>query len=57
MKRRDLVRLLERNGWKFKGEGSGHTKYEKGKETEQIPRHTEVPEDLARAIIKRRGLK
>lgn len=56
-KRADLIRLLEKNGWYLKRNGGGHDIYTNGTETETIPRHKEVKENLARAIIKRRGLK
>jgi len=57
MKRKELIRLLERNGWRFEREGGNHSVYTNGKEEEFIPRHTEVREGLARKIISRRGLK
>ncbi|MDD3921017.1 MAG: type II toxin-antitoxin system HicA family toxin [Eubacteriales bacterium] len=57
MKTKDLVKLLENNGWMFKRHGANHDIYTKGKEREEIVRHRETDEDLARAIIKRRGLK
>ena len=57
MKRKDLIKRLERNGWKKVREGSNHTVYAKGGEMEAVPRHTEIAENLAKAIIKRRGLK
>ena len=57
MKRRDLIKLLEANGWYFKREGANHDLYTSGKDSEAIPRHTEINELLARQIIKRRGLK
>jgi len=57
MKRRDLIKLLEKNGWYFEREGSNHTIYTNGKDKEPIGRHTEIPELLALKIIKRRGLK
>ena len=57
MKRKDLIALLEKNGWKFERQGGGHEVYAKGKEIETIPRHREINELLAKAIIKRRGLK
>lgn len=56
-KRTDLIRLLERNGWYLKRHGGGHDLYTNGTETETIPRHKEINEKLAQAIIKRRGLK
>mgnify|MGYP002769367292 FL=1 len=57
MKRKDLTRLLEKNGWYIIREGHGHTIYTNGKDTEPVPRHTEVNEKLARRIIKHWGLK
>ena len=57
MKTKDLIALLKKNGWKFKRHGSNHDIYVKGKERESIVRHKETDEDLAKAIIKRRGLK
>lgn len=56
-KRTDLIRLLKRNGWYLKRHGKEHDLYTNGTETESIPRHTEINEKLAQAIIKRRGLK
>lgn len=56
-KRADLIKLLEENGWYLKRNGSGHDLYTNGAETETIPRHREIKENLAKAIIKRRGLK
>ena len=57
MKTKDLIELLEKNGWKFKRHGANHDIYVKGKERESVVRHRETDEDLAKAIIKRRGLK
>lgn len=57
MKTRDLIEMLERNGWKFKRHGANHDIYAKGNERESIVRHRETDEKLAQAIIRRRGLK
>ena len=57
MKRKDLIKMLENNGWYLKRNGANHDVYTNGKDSEMIPRHTEVKENLAKAIIKRRGLK
>ncbi len=57
MKRKDLVKMLENSGWYLKRNGSNHDIYTNGKESEMIPRHTEVNENLAKSIIRRRGLK
>lgn len=56
MKTRDFIKLLERNGWEFKRHGANHDIYVKGKDREPIPRHKEIDEELAKAIIKRRRL-
>lgn len=57
MKTKDLIKLLEKNGWYLKRNGGNHDVYTNGKEKEMIPRHNEVNENLAKAIIKRRKLK
>jgi predicted RNA binding protein YcfA (HicA-like mRNA interferase family) len=56
MKRRDLIKMLEAKGWYLKEHGAGHDKYTNGKETEMLPRHSEIKESLAKAIIRRRCL-
>ena len=57
MKTKDLIKLLENDGWESKRHGSDHDIYIKGTERESIPRRNEIKENLAKAIIKRRGLK
>ncbi|NLG53793.1 MAG: type II toxin-antitoxin system HicA family toxin [Clostridiales bacterium] len=57
MKTKELIKLLKRNGWKFKRHGANHDIYAKGNEFEAIVRHKETDEELAKALIKRRGLK
>lgn len=59
MKKRDLIRLLEKTGFaKASNSGRGsHDKYIRGADVEMIPRHKEVKEGLARDIIKKWGLK
>lgn len=56
MKRRDLVKLLERNGWRLLRSGANHDIYTDGTRSEPIPRHTEIKEQLAKSIIRRNGL-
>ncbi len=56
MKRRDLIKLLEKR-LTFKRAGGNHDVYVKGNEREAVERHREIPEALAQAIIRRRGLK
>lgn len=57
MKTKDLIKLLEKNGWYFKRNGGNHDIYTNGESTEMIPRHSEVKENPEKAIIKRNGLK
>ncbi len=57
MKHRDLIKLLKRNGWSFKRDGGNHDIYTNGTKNEPIPRHKEINEKLAQAIIKKHGLK
>ncbi len=57
MKKKDLVRLLERNGWWLERHGRNHDIYTNGQNSEPIPRHSEIKETLARDIIRRQGLK
>ena len=56
MKQRDLVKKLEDSGFVFERHGSNHDIYTRGEEKEEVPRHKEVNERLAKAIIKRRKL-
>ena len=57
MKRKDLIKLLERNGWYFKRNGGNHDIYTNGSDIEPISRQKEIKEAVAQAIIRRRGLK
>ena len=56
MKQRDLVKKLENAGFVFERHGSNHDVYVRGTEKEEVPRHKEIDERLAKAIIRRRGL-
>lgn len=57
MKSQDLIKLLEKNGWYLKRNGGSHDIYTNGTKMETLPRHKEIKETLAKAIIKRNGLK
>ena len=57
MKRRELVKLLEKAGFEFKEHVGNHDTYKRGSDTEQIPRHKEINEITAKSIIKKWGLK
>ena len=56
MKRKDLIKLLEQNGWYLKRNGGNHDIYTNGKEIEPVSRQVEIKERVAQAIIKRRSL-
>lgn len=57
MKRRDLIKKFEDNGWWFLRHGANHDIYTDGKNIEPISHEREIDEPLAKKIIKRRGLK
>jgi predicted RNA binding protein YcfA (HicA-like mRNA interferase family) len=54
MKRRDLIRHLERHGCEFLREGGNHTIYvnRSKRKVSAVPRHREVFEFTARKICK-----
>lgn len=57
MKRKDLIKRLESNGWWLLRNGANHDIYTNGQKCEPIPRHAEIKEQLAKSIIRRQGLK
>lgn len=57
MKRRDLIKLLEANGWSLFRHGSNHDIYTDGSRSLPIPRHGEIKENLAKFIIRNYKLK
>ncbi len=58
MKRKDLVRHLEKNGCEFLREGGKHTVYvnRMEKKVSTVPRHREIDENLAKRICKDLGI-
>lgn len=56
MKQRLLIRKLLDGGFTFKRHGGSHDVYVRGDEIEEIPRHKEIDERLAKAILRRRRL-
>lgn len=56
MKRRDLIKQLVDNGWQLVRNGANHDIYSDGQRSEPIPRHKEINELTAKAILKRAGL-
>ena len=58
MKRRDLIKILEENGFRKIREGNEHTIYkDENKRSVQVPRHREINENTAQKILKDAGLK
>lgn len=57
MKRKDLIKLFERNGWSLDHHSGNHDIYRKGNNREIIPRHREIKENMAKSMIKRWELK
>ncbi|MDO4647952.1 MAG: type II toxin-antitoxin system HicA family toxin [Eubacteriales bacterium] len=57
MKNRELVKKLESAGFIFVRHGHDHDVYQRGNDIEQVPRHREINEKLARAIVRKWGLK
>ena len=56
MKQRDLIKKLEAAGFEFLRHGGNHDIYKRGDDEEKIPRHREVNERLAKAILRKWGL-
>ncbi len=53
MKRHELEKALRKLGWKFLRHGGKHDIWTNGAQEEPIPRHADVHEKLARAILRR----
>jgi mRNA interferase HicA len=56
MKSKDLIKKLESAGFQFERHGGNHDIYTRGADREEVPRHKEINERLARAILKKWGL-
>ncbi len=54
LKRREFIKRLEKLGFVFERHGSNHDIYVRGNEREEVPRHKEINERLANAILRRR---
>ncbi len=55
MKQRDLIKKLEQAGFIFERHGGNDDIYRRGGETEKVPRHKEIDERLAKAILRKWG--
>jgi len=56
MKRRDLIKKLEKAGFTLERNGGSHDIYTRKSDMETIPRHNEINEKLAKAILRKWGL-
>jgi len=58
MRGKDLVKLLQQNGWYIERVNGSHYVMKKDKQTEIVPVHnTDIPTGLVNKILKRTGLK
>lgn len=59
MKRKDLIKILEANGWYYKRDGHDHDIYWNDKARRPVPvkRHREIPEPEVKKILKEAGIK
>jgi mRNA interferase HicA len=55
VKRRELEARLRALGWRLLRHGARHDLWTDGEREEPVPRHAEVQERLARAILRRAG--
>lgn len=53
MKRRELEEALRKLGWRLLRHGAKHDVWTDGERQEPVPRHTDINEKLARAILRR----
>jgi len=52
VKRRDLEANLRASGWRFARHGGRHDIWSRGEREVAVPRHNEINEHTARAILK-----
>jgi mRNA interferase HicA len=53
MKRRELERRLRGLSWRLLRHGARHDVWSDGEREEAVPRHSDIDEQLARAILRR----
>lgn len=53
MKQRELIKRLKAAGFVFERHGSNHDIYVRGDDEEQVPRHKDINEVLAKAILRK----
>lgn len=55
VKRRDVIRLLEQNGF-YNESGANHDRYTDGTRSTVVPRHREIDKYTMKDIMKQTGL-
>lgn len=55
VKRRDVIRLLEQNGFRNEG-GANHDIFRKDERTTSVPRHREIKDSTFKVIKKQAGI-
>lgn len=55
-KRRDLVKELQASGFRGDG-GTNHEHFTNGKVTVMVKRHREIPDEIAKKILRQAGLR
>lgn len=55
MKNRELIKILEQNGFQFK-RSNGHMIYSNGTKTIALPHHTQHSRGLARRLLQQMGI-
>ncbi|MGN0384689.1 MAG: type II toxin-antitoxin system HicA family toxin [Lachnospiraceae bacterium] len=56
MKHRDLIKRIENGGFQFERHGCEHDIYRREHDRIAVPRHKEINEKLANAILRKWGL-
>ena len=56
MKQRNLIKKLKKLGFQFERHGGNHDIYRRGSDIEKVPRHKEIKEELAKAILRKWGI-
>lgn len=56
MHRRELVRILEANGWQSRG-GTNHERFWKDGKMVMVKRHREIDEKTAKKVLREAGLR
>ncbi len=56
MKRKGLIRELEKLGWYLKSHGGNHDVWTNGLDIEPVERHKEISDSLVKKILKRAKL-